>query len=534
MPPPPRQPRAVKVPGYGRLHLMEIHVVARRDRVTGAQPPYAVLERDNWNDYGYYTLFELKVFLDNATTVTVGQVKIARRGMNAEIRSRSSSTDLSSPFTALAPDYVSLGQDYSYYEVLAALPKHVREELLTALQDAVWLEAKEEQFRSEHVWRTSLLRFGSAENALVDARPLLKTTGRRPAKLPAIVEFRTSVGGGPFSVQFHFGHDTYLTSRINAVIGYNGSGKTRLLANLGQVAHADDRKRAAVDFLNTYGEFIGTPPTYAATIMVSYSAFDTFAWPAGAAGATGGEGGEEFFGYSYCGLRRDTATKNSEQVRKQLKSSDDLLNEFVQALARLRVLGRSGVLERALEPLIREPSFALGAPPVGLAAYSDSEAQDYYKSLSTGHKIALSMVMHLALRLQPRSLVLIDEPEAHLHPSLLAAVLQSFTSLLERYDSQAVIATHSPVVLQEIPAFCIAVLRRGADRTRARMPSTETFGENVGLITAHVFHVDSSDTDFHVTLDELARVTDLTEAEKRFPLGLSAEGRSYFLSQRQG
>ena len=60
----------------------------------------------------------------------------------------------------------------------------------------------------------------------------------------------------------------------------------------------------------------------------------------------------------------------------------------------------------------------------------------------------------------------------------------------------------------------------------------ETFGENVGLITAHVFHLDSTSTDFHGMLDRWAEDTTVEQADELFPKGLSGEARSYFLSQQ--
>ena len=39
-----------------------------------------------------------------------------------------------------------------------------------------------------------------------------------------------------------------------------------------------------------------------------------------------------------------------------------------------------------------------------------------FRRLSSGHKIVLLTITRLIERLQEKSLVLIDEPEAHLHP----------------------------------------------------------------------------------------------------------------------
>ncbi|MFD7630846.1 AAA family ATPase [Streptomyces sp. NPDC059851] len=61
-----------------------------------------------------------------------------------------------------------------------------------------------------------------------------------------------------------------------------------------------------------------------------------------------------------------------------------------------------------------------------------------------------------------RSLVLIDEPESHLHPPLLASFIQTLSRLLTERNGVAVVATHSPpVVLQEVPRSCVYKLSGG-------------------------------------------------------------------------
>ena len=62
---------------------------------------------------------------------------------------------------------------------------------------------------------------------------------------------------------------------------------------------------------------------------------------------------------------------------------------------------------------------------------------------------------HLADRVAERTLVLIDEPETHLHPPLLSAFVRAMSDLLIDRNGVAIIATHSPVVLQETPRTCV-------------------------------------------------------------------------------
>jgi len=65
--------------------------------------------------------------------------------------------------------------------------------------------------------------------------------------------------------------------------------------------------------------------------------------------------------------------------------------------------------------------------------------------LSSGHAIVLLTITRL-VELDERSLVLIDEPEVHLHPPLLSAFVRALSDLLIELNGVAIVATHSPVM----------------------------------------------------------------------------------------
>ena len=103
-------------------------------------------------------------------------------------------------------------------------------------------------------------------------------------------------------MSFDFIGDPRLPGRVNTVIGYNGTGKTQLLANLGMVASTSATSKSAAKIQSKYGEFIDSAHSFGAVIAISYSAFDTFEVP--------GENAEqrkrvsqesELLGYVYCG-----------------------------------------------------------------------------------------------------------------------------------------------------------------------------------------------------------------------------------------
>jgi hypothetical protein len=64
----------------------------------------------------------------------------------------------------------------------------------------------------------------------------------------------------------------------------------------------------------------------------------------------------------------------------------------------------------------------------------------------------------------------------------------------------ALIATHSPVVLQEIPQSCVWKITRSHVRMDVHRPIIETFAENVGILTREVFGLEVSKSGFHKLL----------------------------------
>ena len=390
-----------------------------------------------------------------------------------------------------------------------------------------------------------MLRFSGAGRTITDAARLFeRVTPPQPRRRGQgfVVRLRTQLASEsePLTVDFDFRRRGRLPNKVNVLIGYNGTGKTRLLSNLAIVAsgYGYDNKE---DLLrDSAGRFIGTPPPFKSVVVVSYSAFDTFVIPGRddiEKARLRDEGG--IFGYVYCGLREraEISADDAEIYRRppeiyRLKTPDEIQAEFVSALHRVRDAERLEPLLDCLRPLLRDASFQR----IGLIQlYQDPDERTLarlFASLSSGHKIVLKIIADLTAHLDETepTLVLVDEPETHLHPPLLAALLKSIRACLDRFDAYAIIATHSPVVLQETPARYVRVLRRMGDRSRISPPSIETFGENIGVITQEVFNLDDGSTDWHDTLRGLASRHTLKQIEELFEHRLSFGPRSYIAS----
>jgi predicted ATP-dependent endonuclease of OLD family len=124
--------------------------------------------------------------------------------------------------------------------------------------------------------------------------------------------------------------------------------------------------------------------------------------------------------------------------------------------------------------------------------------------MSSGHVVVLLTITKLVSRVEEKTLVLFDEPESHLHPPLLSALMRSLSGLLHDRNAVAIIATHSPVVLQEVPRSCAWKITRSGTSSSVQRPELETFGENVGSLTREVFGLEVAKSGFNAVLAQQA------------------------------
>lgn len=118
-------------------------------------------------------------------------------------------------------------------------------------------------------------------------------------------------------------------------------------------------------------------------------------------------------------------------------------------------------------------------------------------------------LIQLIDRITERSLVILDEPENHLHPPLLAAFIRALSELLIDRNGVALIATHSPVILQEVPKSCVWKINRNGSEVRADRLEIESFGATIGALTREVFGLEVRQSGFHkMLIDEVKKGQD--------------------------
>ena len=98
-------------------------------------------------------------------------------------------------------------------------------------------------------------------------------------------------------------------------------------------------------------------------------------------------------------------------------------------------------------------------------------------------------------------LIVVDEPELYLHPPLLSSYIRSLSILMKKRNGVAILATHSPIVLQELPNNCIYKLDRRGEELKASRLDSETFAQNISTLMTEVFGLESEKSGFVNIID---------------------------------
>jgi predicted ATPase len=324
------------------------------------------------------------------------------------------------------------------------------------------------------------------------------------------------------------------------IIGGNGVGKTTLLrgmsAALASGASTGSEEQGSFIDLEADWERGRDPFPFSNVIFVSFSAFDAFTSSIEAETSetdTLFSVGSPRVPLSYVGLGNADGDGRPRDVQS-------LADEFVTSAGScLRNTSQRLKWNRVMESLEVDPLFRdlQIRSSVNLSdedtsedlawARTDARLMEAFKQASSGHKVVLLTLTQLVEKSRERSLVLFDEPESHLHPPLLSAYMRALSDLLADTNGAAIIATHSPVVLQDVPRNCVWKLRRSGNQSLAERPQIETFGENVGVLTHEVFGLEVTQSGYHAELQRAVAAEDSFEAvASRFgnQLGSEAQG----------
>lgn len=474
------------------------------NKTPSSYPCFVLNFNDGWNDYTYKNWFGLIYFKDEDDYTNLGELKLmTTKGAVMEM--------IPDAFERLDDSFCSVGLDCYYYH---RLRNYFSTEdclfVLSKLHDCALNVHIFEAFKGTPEFQTSLYREEDSKRAIREGRFIIHDVSLQDAyaygynyhaPYSQIEEHVTK-----WEVPFLYEPKPF--QRVAGIIGENGTGKTELFLELIREMTGNESK----------GSFEKSP-LFSSITAISTTPYD---------GYEEIESRRWDMPYVACSLEQNL----KETIVRLEDGMGKILNQGLFS-GRSMLSIYEDFLEKLLGPVFFNTIFNL---PNGTADLELDEKPVLDKEklekevplLSSGQLHLLTLITHICANVHYDSLFLIDEPEVHLHPRAIMQFFYHLESLLRRFQSYAVIATHSPLVIREIPGNLVSVIKK-MDGNVALIENIdiETFGEDVTLLYRQIFGYDESESCFRLTVKKMARkktfeeIIEILENED-MPLSLNA------------
>ena len=455
---------------------------------------------DHWNDYGYRTLYAMIAKIDG-DIYDCGRLKISFIPYRHE-----EEIDLQSILVQEEGyNLISLGNK-EYYEFLnnfLSLPE--KDEYFKKMGDIVYdLNRLDESIKNDSIYHP------------IEEYYLLKNSFLRDVSLSEIRNqlHRLSIGGkyideyqisiidknGNNVLEFRKNPHSleYFPDTLYAIVGNNGAGKTYFIKNL-----IDLYIKKNSDLFNNITSNINQ---FESIVLISYSPFDT------------GIIKKDSENYKFIGIDFNKTTSLEDYITKEIKT---LFTEATTPKNESRT-------KKIIDKFSFDPLFIRILPLIEKRELSE----DIINELSSGQKIVLLSLLNLIIKVFEKTLVIIDEPELFLHPPLLKAYIRGVEEIVEEGNGICLLATHSAIVLQEVPNTNIRKLKYDFESHEGSIVelSSKTYGGSISFINDTIFGTDLRNTGFYKVLQDKIgeeQISDNFEAvlgsEARIILRLSKE-----------
>lgn len=526
-----------------------------------AQGPLVAIipDDDNWNDYGrrLFATFYMRSEDGDGSTMHMRlmfegepETHAVLQGLIAEHGNRFPIEEVGLPFVSLLPNLEN------YEAVIRTLGFQIGVSALRKLNDAVVGRTEGENQDLLELVDSEDFHFGALRNAgAYDAlRRGAKYFRPEPAEPmdDAAVDFvftaRLLPAENNYSLRFPFAQRGIFRDRTSILIGRNGVGKTQLLKSI-------------VDGLHDVGERVGPRPRFKpafgpARVLV-FSSVPTDPFPP-SIGAWRG------IDYEYFAV--NAANTESDQLLAALvsckKTEDNGAFGIDRDKSRLDVLESAlsalGLWERLHIPLRpRQPDDDLPhvieidgesyfpykrrgneANSIRLIQQVDWERsvvvldEDWNaRKLSSGEYAMMRFTAQAVAAIEQGSLLLLDEPETHLHPNFISDLMEVLDNLLQSTGSIAIIATHSAYVVREAPRDRVSILTLEEREIKIDSPRVQTFGASIDTISQFVFGDLNFSHQFQKTLkkwvEDVGRELGIEAIVEQFGDQLNSESLSF-------
>lgn len=154
---------------------------------------------------------------------------------------------------------------------------------------------------------------------------------------------------------------------------------------------------------------------------------------------------------------------------------------------------------------------------------------------SSGEIALFAFMVSILVECDNGSLILIDEPENHLHPKFISLFMGRLADLLLDTDSLAIVVTHSPFVVRELDKSAVTIMQKNEDETILFRPGFQTHGGNVALISHYVFGDEDIRKNYQDVVDKLVNQSDEISNSKdqveRIGTLMGNDALNYFISK---
>ena len=115
-------------------------------------------------------------------------------------------------------------------------------------------------------------------------------------------------------------------------------------------------------------------------------------------------------------------------------------------------------------------------------------------NLSSGQATILLYITKLVSSINQGSLVIFDEPETFMHPPMVKAFIRAVSELVDNNKAFCLMATHSPVIIQEIPHCNVYKLDSNHELTNIYY---KTYGQNLDTLYKNIYGVELQQTGYN-------------------------------------
>jgi len=508
------------------------------------------LSFNNWDDYGVSTTLNATLYIDKKVVLDFSlKILIEDDDYSPKKLNELCANGWSGFFPIPNLNYVSVPSDIDFYHILIAKIGFAdTKKLLILIRDAGYLvnvikDANAERLTLHKYFITSPLREAGARKSFQDGWRILDEVQS------TIQDFTLNTinkDGTIEPISFHFNSE-HLPYDINVLIGENGIGKSFTLKTLVEYwLGVDSGSKNILDAAN-HSPF-DHYPNISKFILISYSPFEEFTIDLSSTRL------KEKDAYKYFGFRKINTDADGnkkigisrnlparDSVSSIIKSIDDdnefgFIHNWTSKFDTIFSVLKTAIdfdfiaLELSENTALKFDSALLNFRMESNNRYYlpiDNTSFNIYKMLqvdineiinnqagvvfikdgekieiSSGQRLFCYIVINVVGQIRKDSLIVIDEPELFLHPTLEIEFISLLKTVLKSFNSKAILATHSLAVAREVPAKCIHVYRQHNGKVEIDHPPFETFGGDMQRISSYVFGDSSITKPFDLWIEE--------------------------------